>query len=92
MLFSEVYGTYYNVLAQILNNAVDCNLTQENMLQIVRDQGFEESILTIPDALESGAWPLVKDDYTTPLEYKPTMPLTTLQNRWMKALMADPRI
>ena len=92
MLFSEVYGTYYNVLAQILNNAVDGNLTQENMLQIVRDQGFEESILTIPDALESGTWPLVKDDYTTPLEYRPVMPLTTLQKRWMKALMADPRI
>ena len=92
MLFSEVYGTYYNVLAQILNRAVEGDLTRESMLRIVQEQGFAESILTIPEALESGTWPLVKDDYTTPLEYKPAMPLTTLQKRWLKALLADPRI
>jgi hypothetical protein len=62
------------------------------MLQIVREQGFEESILTIPDALENNTWPLLKGDYTTPLEHKPSMPLTTLQKRWLKALLADPRI
>ena len=92
MLFSEVYGTYYNVLAQILNHSVEGDLTQENMLQIVREQGFEESILMIPQAMESGTWPLIKEDYTTPLEFKPIMPLTTLQKRWMKALYSDPRI
>lgn len=54
MLFSEVYGTYYHVLAQILDHAVEGDLTQERLLQIIREQGFEESILTIPQALESG--------------------------------------
>ena len=92
MLFSEVYGTYYNVLAELLSKAVDGELTKESMYQIVREKGFEESILTIPDALESQAWPLLKEDFTTPLTKKPTMPLTTLQKRWLKALLCDPRI
>lgn len=92
MLFSEVYGTYYNVIAQLLNKAVDGELTQQTMLETVREKGFEESILTIPDALESGVWPLLTENYGTPLTHKPTMPLTTLQKRWLKALLSDPRI
>lgn len=92
MLFSEVYGTYYNVLAKLLEKAVEGDLTQESMNHIIRENGFEESILTIPEALESQAWPLITKDYSTPLEHKPTMPLTTLQKRWLKALLNDPRI
>ena len=92
MLFSEVYGTYYNVLAAVLERAVTGDLTRQGMLDIVREKGFEESILTIPDALESQTWPLITADYGTPLEHAPTMPLTTLQKRWLKALLNDPRI
>ena len=92
MLFSEVYGTYYNVLAKLLDRAVDGTLTKESMNEIIREKGFEESILTIPEALERQTWPLIKDDLSTPLEYTPTMPLTTLQKRWLKALLNDPRI
>ena len=92
MLFSEVYGTYYNVLAELLSKAVEGNLTRETMLRIVREMGFEESILTIPEALESQTWPLIAKDYSTPLEHEPTMPLTTLQKQWLKALLNDPRI
>ena len=73
MLFSEVYGTYYNVLAKLLEKAVDGALTKESMNEIIRDNGFEESILTIPEALENQTWPLITDDFTTPLEHKPTM-------------------
>ena len=40
MLFSEVYGTYYNVLAQLLSKAVEDDLTRETMLRIVQEMGF----------------------------------------------------
>ena len=92
MLFSEVYGAYYNVLARLLEQAVFGQLTRASMYRIIREEGFEESVLTIPEALESGTWPLLREDFTTPLEHKPTMPLTTLQRRWLKALLSDPRI
>lgn len=92
MLFSEVYGTYYNVLATLLDRAVEGTLTRESMEAVIREQGFEESILSIPQALERQTWPLIRPDCTTPLRHKPAMPLTDLQKRWLKALLIDPRI
>lgn len=92
MLFNEVYGVYYDVLSEILDQAVTQTLTKESMDAIIREKGFKESILTIPQNLKNQTWPLLKSDLTTPLENKPAMPLTTLQKRWMKALFQDPRI
>jgi len=91
MLFSEIYGTYYNVLARILRLAVEGDLTKEKLYGIVREKGFEESVLTIPAMLEDQTWPLLEEDLTTPLLDVPTMPLTTLQKRWLKTLLQDPR-
>lgn len=92
MLFSEIYGTYYNVLAKILKLAVSEELTKEELHRIVREHGFAESGLTIPEMLEDQTWPLIDEDMTTPLLGIPTMPLTLLQKRWMKQLLSDPRI
>ena len=92
MLFSEVYGTYFDVLSEILEKAVDGNLTRDTMYAIIQEKGFEESILTIPQNLNDQVWPLLNPALTTPLEHKPTQPITTLQKRWMKALLNDPRI
>ena len=92
MLFSEVYGTYFDVLSEILEKAVDSELTRDTMYTIIQEKGFEESILTIPQNLNDQIWPLLNSDLTTPLEHKPTQPITTLQKRWMKALLNDPRI
>ena len=92
MLFSEVYGTYFDILSEILEKAVDGELTRDSMYTIIQEKGFEESILTIPQNLNDQVWPLLNSDLTTPLEHKPTQPITTLQKRWMKALLNDPRI
>lgn len=92
MLFSEVYGTYYNVIATVLGEAVAGTLTQERLYEIVQEKAFGESTLTIPTNLRDGTWKLLTDDYRTPLRHVPTMPLTILQKRWMKALLQDPRI
>lgn len=92
MLFSEVYGTYFQVLAAVLEQAAQGKLTGEQMYSIIREKGFEESTLTIPRNLEDQTWPLLKEDLSTPLKHRPTQPVTTLQKRWMKTLLADPRI
>jgi len=80
------------VLSELLERAVRGELTKEAMYTIIQENGFQESILTIPQHLDDESWPLIKKDMTTPLRYSPTMPLTTLQKRWMKTLLADPRI
>ena len=38
MLFSEVYGTYYNVLAKPLDQAVNGTLTRESMYAFIHEK------------------------------------------------------
>ncbi len=92
MLFSEIYGYYYHVVAQLLAEACEAPLSRERMYTIIREKGFEESILAIPRALEDQHWPLLKPDGSTPLRHAPSMPLSTLQKRWLKTLLSDPRL
>ena len=92
MLFNEVYGSYYNVIAGILAEAVRGELSKERIRKIIEEKGYLESGISIPKALEKGKWPLIRKDYTTPVRHIPTMPLTTLQKQWMKSVCQDPRI
>lgn len=92
MLFSEIYGSYYQTVAKILSRAVEGTLDGKDLYGIVRETAFAESLLTIPQALTSGRWPLLDPDYSTLLSQRPAMPLTLLQKRWMKALLLDPRV
>lgn len=92
VLFSEIYGSYFNVVAAVLTEAADGALTTNRMTAIVQEKAFAESTLSIPAALKSEDWPLLDSDLRSALRYKPTMPLTSLQKRWLKALLADPRI
>ena len=92
MVFSEVYGVYFSVLAELIAQAQTGTLTRDQLERIVREKGFGESILTIPDKLRDESWPLLTRELQTPLRHAPTRPLTTLEKRWMKALLSDPRI
>ena len=92
MLFSEIYGSYFNAVSRILGQAVDGTLTGRQLNSIVQEAAFAESLLTIPSAIAAEQWPLLDREYHTPIQHKPTMPLTTLQKQWMKALLQDPRI
>jgi hypothetical protein len=92
MLFSEIYGSYFNVLASVLKEAISGTLNKNRIAEIAAEKAFGESTLRIMDALESGEWPLLSKDFNTPIKNIPTMPLTTLQRRWMRTLLDDPRI
>lgn len=93
MLFSEVYGSYFNVLAAILEEAVKKRLTTKKIDDIIREKAFSESELMIKDNLNMGEWKFLDMHHLcTPLRHVPTMPLTVLQKRWMKSLLLDPRI
>ena len=92
MLFHEVYGSYYNAVAKILAAACEGRLDSREMYRIIEEKGFAESSLAIPDTLMNSDKPLLDGDFRTPLKEVPTIPLTTLQKRWLKAILADPRI
>ena len=92
MLFSEIYGSYFNAVAAILSEASEGCLTDRRMTQLVTEKAFSESTLTIPTAITRETWPLLRKDLTSVLRHTPTMPPTLLQKRWLKALLQDPRI
>ena len=92
MVFSEIYGSYFQVLSAILTEAVEGRLTGASLTERVREKAFSESTLAIPAALRQKQWPLLDDTMHTVLHHKPTMPVTMLEKRWLKALLSDPRI
>ncbi|MCR5290979.1 MAG: WYL domain-containing protein [Treponema sp.] len=92
MLFNEIYSAYYNTVASIIASAQKGSLDSDSLYQIVKDSAFPESVMTIGASLESGKWPLIKKDYSTNIKNIPTMPLSILQKRWLKAICSDKRI
>ena len=92
MIFSELYSAYYNTVAAILSKITDGEQSERELQKIVSEKAFGESVLTIMPSLKNEKWQLLHSDMTTPLEHKPTMPLTTLQKQWLKAISLDPRI
>ena len=92
MLFNEIYGSYYQVTALVLREAVRGDLTRQRLHELARSEAFSESVLALPQGLEGERWRLLKRDMTTPIQDPPTMPLTLLQKRWLKAVLMDPRV
>ena len=92
MIFSELYSAYYNTVASIISRILDGERNEKELQKIVTERAFGESGLTILPSLKTEKWQLVHSDMTTPLEHSPTMPLTTLQKRWLKAISLDPRV
>lgn len=92
IFFNEIYGTYFNVVSSILQQAQTGELTVEKLNRIVQEQAFGDSYLTITKSLRDCEWPLLQNDMTTPLKHAPAMPLSTLQRRWLKTLLSDKRM
>lgn len=92
MLFHEIYGSYFHVVAAVLAEASKNTLTDKRMTELVIAKAFAESTLSIPMALRHETWPLLDRDLHTVIQHTPSMPLTLLQKRWLKALLQDPRI
>ena len=92
MIFSELYSAYYNAVAEILSKAIEGDTTEKDLQNIIESTAFAESSLTILPAIRNSKWQVINEDLTTPILNTPTMPLTTLQKRWLKSLSLDPRI
>ncbi|MBO6157858.1 MAG: WYL domain-containing protein [Firmicutes bacterium] len=92
MIFSELYSAYYNTVASVLKTAVRRPLKKNELREVIEQHAFGESVLNIEPALSEERWQLIRSDGSTPLKHPPSMPMTTLEKRWLKAIFADPRI
>ncbi|MCI8299292.1 MAG: WYL domain-containing protein [Lachnospiraceae bacterium] len=92
-LFSEIYSCYYQVLRHLL--LCQNPLTIEDVRREICREGFEESLISIIPKLEDGTWNLFKKDgniYRSKLNTAFSMPLSHLEQSYLKALLTDPRI
>lgn len=97
MIFSEIYGTYYNTITQIIKKALDGKLTSDGLYECVIENAYSESTVPITEAIEKEKWQLLKFDpeknhYSSVIRHVPEMPLTNLQLQYLKALLHDRRI
>ena len=92
MIFREYFSAYYRTVGKLLEALQMGTPTEKELQAIVRRYAFEESAAVILSALKQGQWQLMKEDLTTPIRHTPTMPLTLLEKRWLKAVSLDPRI
>lgn len=92
-LFSEVYGCYYLVLQKLLTRVEALELPQ--MRQQIMREGFGESMLYMIPKIESGEWKLFTRRgklFYSKLKQDFALPVSTLQQSYLKALLEDPRI
>ncbi len=92
MIFSEIYGAYYLCVSKILEKAVNGSITDKDIRHIAEKYAFSESLLAIEPALKKQKWTLLQPDGSTPIQHIPTIPPSTLEKMWLKAILLDKRI
>lgn len=92
MLFNEIYGKYYNTVAKIIKKSLEGKLSSYDINNIIRDNAFEESILTIKPAIINQDWKIFDDELNPILNHPPTQPLSNLEKQWLKAISLDPKM
>lgn len=92
MIFNEIYGAYYNAVCEIIKESLKKPLSTQDLRRLVEKHAFKESAPLLIPQIKNEEWKLIKKDGTTPLKNPPTLPLTTLQKRWLRSVMLDPRI
>ena len=94
MIFSEIYGSYYKAMTEILKIAVsgDGSAALKDIRPVIDKYAFAESLLTIQPAISEERWQVIRSDGKTAISTDPTRPLTLLERKWLKAISLDPRI
>lgn len=92
MMFSEIYGTYYRTVSEIIKKALTDGIERRDINDIISEYAFSESYIKIEKSLRSGEWPFLKPDGTTVIRNIPSFPMSELEKRWLKSVSLDPRI
>ncbi len=92
-IFSEIYGSYYKAVAEILKAALaGGGASRQELRPIIEKHAFSESLLEIEPAIAEERWQVIRADGVTAISHPPTVPLSELEKRWLKAISLDPRI
>ena len=87
MIFSELYSAYYTAVGRIIKLMIGGCRDEREFRRVVEECAFGESAFSILPALKSGKWQLVRPDLSTVIENPPSVPVSLLEQRWLKAVM-----
>lgn len=95
-LFSEIYGAYFRTVERILQSE---SVTKREIDAIIREEAFRDSFLFLPQKLSPDSpesWGLLKSGTDGVLsritKNPPPQFVTTLQKRWLKSKLEDPKM
>lgn len=91
MIFNEMFGSYYNCVANIIKLSTMRPVTADDVYNFVSYWCYAESSAYLTPKVLCDEYKLIKKDGTSPLKRVPRMPLSTLQKRWIKSISEDPR-
>lgn len=93
-LFTEIYNCYFQIVDEICKAARETPITEKDMLALAARFGYEESgFMIVPKLINN--WNLLEkteEGYLSKIDNPEVLPLTTLQKRWLKAILLDERI
>ncbi len=90
-LFNEYSNMLFGISGYLLYLAELRKITTQDVTDMIIACSSVFTKEEITDFLASKSNKLLREDGTTVLKNHPTMPLTTLQKRWLKAISMDPR-
>lgn len=93
-LYSEIYGAYYSVIADLLKKG---SFNNHELSLAVKEKGFGETMLYLVPKISDGDISLFERNgelYTSILSEGGNLniPMSLLQKRWLAAVLADKRI
>ncbi len=91
MLFSEVFSTYYRVIAKIMNEGP---MNDQKLQKLIKEQCYDESDLFLSDIIEKCDF-INKDNqencWQSSFNGKIIQPLSKIEKSWLKTIIQDPK-
>lgn len=97
-IFHEIYGAYYQAVAEMINKALEGTLSESDVREIISRHAFQESPYLLTNAIRCNRYytilrkSLKSGGYETSISNKPQLPLSLLEKRWLKTISEDPRV
>ena len=92
-IFHEFYGVYYKAVERLINVAQTKAISVTDAEDIVRQTAYAESPWILTRNIQRNQYsPVIDGRFRTPLGHSVEMPMTTLEKRWIKAILSDERV
>lgn len=92
-IFHEFHGVYFKVMEKIVNLAQHKSVSLTEVENLATDIAYAESPWILMRNIKRGQYePILDGEFKTIIHNNVKAPLTILEKRWLKAILADKRV